>query len=109
MQVSEDLNCELMEEATRWRSTRVGAHGAVHQRTDAQEKTEAVVTLRAEIDELEASIAQWTEQITELTKAVAALNAVVAKATSIREDSQDAQTAAAQAWSVLKDFFCQDS
>merc|ERR1719252_464500 len=81
-----------------------------------KEKTEAVETLHAEIDELEASIAQLTEQITELTKAVAELDAAVAKATSIREeekakntvtikDSQDAQTAVAQALSVLKDFY----
>ena len=57
-----------------------------------------------------------TEQITELTKAVAELDVAVATATSIREeekakntvavkDSQDAQTAVAQALSVLKDFY----
>jgi len=72
--------------------------------------------LHAEIDELEASIAQLTEQVTELTKAVAELDAAVATATNIREeekakntvtikDSQDAQTAVAQALSVLKDFY----
>ena len=79
-----------------------------------KEKTEAVETLHAEIDELEASIAKLTEEITDLTKAVAELDAAVAKATSVREeekakntvtikDSQDAQTAVAQALSVLKD------
>merc|ERR1719178_535633 len=81
-----------------------------------KEKTEAVETLHAEIDELEASIAKLTEEITDLTKAVAELDAAVAKATSVREDekakntvtikdSQDAQTAVAQALSVLKDFY----
>ena len=70
----------------------------------------------AEIDELVASTAHWTEHITELTKAVAELDASVATATSIREeekakntvtvkDSQDAQTAVAQALSVLNDFY----
>merc|ERR1711907_302304 len=81
-----------------------------------KEKTEAVETLHAEIDELEASIAKLTEEITDLTKAVAELDAAVAKATSVREeekakntvtikDSQDAQTAVAQALSVLKEFY----
>merc|ERR1719224_66945 len=52
----------------------------------------------------------------EKTEAVAELDAAVAKATSVREeekakntvtikDSQDAQTAVAQALSVLKDFY----
>merc|ERR1719345_652359 len=81
-----------------------------------KEKTEAVETLHAEIDELSASIAKLTEQITDLTKAVADLDAAVAAATNIREeekakntvtikDSQDAQTAVAQALGVLKDFY----
>merc|ERR1719463_207623 len=81
-----------------------------------KEKTEAVETLHAEIDELEASIAKLTEEITDLTKAVAELDAAVATATSVREeekakntvtikDTQDAQTAVAQALSVLKEFY----
>merc|ERR1719393_818020 len=49
-----------------------------------KEKTEAVETLHAEIDELEASVAKLTEEIQELTKAVGDLDAAVAKATSIR-------------------------
>ena len=64
----------------------------------------AVETLYAEIDELVASTAHWTEHRKELTKAVAELDVAVATATSIREeenakntvtvkDSQDAQTA----------------
>ena len=36
-----------------------------------KEKTEAVEVLHAEIDELEASLAKLTEEITELTQAVA--------------------------------------
>merc|ERR1719478_1181330 len=81
-----------------------------------KEKTEAVERLHAEIDELEASIAQLTEQISELTKAVAELDAAMAKATTVRQDekakntetvkdAQDAQTAVAQALTVLKEFY----
>merc|ERR1712151_762178 len=80
------------------------------------EKTEAVETLHAEIDQLEASIAQLTEDIAELTAAVAALNEAMAKATKLRQeekkentqtiaDAQEAQTAVAQALTVLKEFY----
>merc|ERR1712176_1100478 len=73
-----------------------------------KEKTEAVETLHAEIDQLEASISKLTEDITELTKAVADLDAAMAKATEIRQeektentatikDAGEAQTAFAQA------------
>merc|ERR1712014_19323 len=81
-----------------------------------KEKTEAVETLHAEIDQLEASIAKLTEDIGELTKAVAELDAAMAKATKLRQeekakntetisDSQEAQTAVAQALTVLKEFY----
>merc|ERR1719160_2467871 len=81
-----------------------------------KEKTEAVETLHAEIDELEATVAKLTEEIGELTKAVGDLDAAVAKATSMREaekaknaetikDAQEAQTAVAQALTVLKEFY----
>jgi chromosome segregation ATPase len=81
-----------------------------------KEKSEAVVMLTAEIDELTASVAGLAEQITELTKAVAELDAAVAKATGERtsekekntvtiKDAQGAQTAVAQALSVLNEFY----
>jgi len=81
-----------------------------------KEKTEAIETLHAEIDGLEASIRKLGDEITELTKAVAETDAAVAKATEVREeekakntvtikDAQDAQTAVAQALGVLKDFY----
>merc|ERR1739848_768032 len=112
-----DLIVKLMEEANEeaehkgWCDTELSTNEQTR-----KEKTEAVETLHAEIDELEASIAELTEQITQLTKAVAELDAAVAKATSVREDekakntvtikdAQDAQTAVAQALSVLKDFY----
>merc|ERR1719213_1534401 len=104
-----DLIVKLMEEANEeaehkgWCDTELSTNEQTR-----NEKTEAVETLHAEIDELEASIAKLTEEITDLTKAVAELDAAVAKATSVREDekakntvtikdSQDAQTAVAQA------------
>merc|ERR1740117_1671865 len=112
-----DLIVKLMEEANEeaehkgWCDTELSTNEQTR-----KEKTEAVETLHAEIDELEASIAKLTEEITDLTKAVAELDSAVAKATSVREDekakntvtikdSQDAQTAVAQALSVLKDFY----
>merc|ERR1711968_209429 len=112
-----DLIVKLMEEANEeaehkgWCDTELSTNEQTR-----KEKTEAVETLHAEIDELEASIAKLTEEITDLTKAVAELDAAVAKATSVREeekakntvtikDSQDAQTAVAQALSVLKEFY----
>merc|ERR1719188_1996305 len=81
-----------------------------------KEKTNAVESLHAEIDELEASIATLTEEIADLSAAVAELDAAVAKATKLRQeekaqnletikDSQEAQTAVAQALIVLKDFY----
>merc|ERR1719444_749136 len=81
-----------------------------------KEKTEAVETLHAEIDQLEASISKLTEDLGELSKSVAELDAAMAKATSLRQeekakneqtvkDSQEAQTAVAQALTVLKEFY----
>merc|ERR1712039_1118895 len=81
-----------------------------------KEKTEAVETLHAEIDQLEASIAKLTQDIVSLTEAVAELDAAMAKATKLRQDekakntqtvadAQAAQTAVAQAIIVLKEFY----
>merc|ERR1719164_66786 len=112
-----DLITKLLEEANEeaehkgWCDTELSTNEQTR-----NEKTEAVETLHAEIDELQASIAKLTEEITDLTEAVAALDAAVAKATKIREeekakntetiaDSQEAQTAVAQALTVLKEFY----
>jgi hypothetical protein len=81
-----------------------------------KEKTSSVEMLHAEIDELQASIAQLSEDISGLSKAVAELDANMAEATAMRQkekaenevtikDSQDAQTAVAQALVVLKEFY----
>merc|ERR1719335_627348 len=80
------------------------------------EKSEKVETLTAEIDELEASIAKLTEEINELTTSIAENDAAVEKATTLRNaekakneetlsDAQEAQTAVAEAISVLKEFY----
>merc|ERR1719424_2303402 len=112
-----DLVVRLMEEANEeaehkgWCDTELSTNEQTR-----KEKTEAVETLHAEIDQLEASIAKLTEDISELTKAVAELDAAMAKATSLRQaekatntetiaDSEAAQTAVAQALTVLKDFY----
>merc|ERR1719203_1473751 len=81
-----------------------------------KEKTQSVETLHAEIDQLEASIAKLTEDIGDLTKAVAELDAAMAKATNLRQeekatnaqtikDAGEAQTAVAQALTVLREFY----
>merc|ERR1719395_251809 len=104
-----DLIVRLMEEANEeaehkgWCDTELSTNEQTR-----KEKTEAVETLHAEIDQLEASIAKLTEDIAELTKAVAELDAAMAKATKLRqeekakntetiEDSVEAQTAYAKA------------
>jgi len=112
-----DLLVRLMEEANEeaehkgWCDTELSTNEQTR-----KEKTEAVETLHAEIDQLEASIAKLTEDIAELTKAVAELDAAMAKATQLRAeekakntetiaDSEEAQTAVAQALTVLKEFY----
>jgi len=112
-----DLITKLLEEANEeathkgWCDTELATN-----KQTRQEKTEKVEVLHAEIDELTSSIALLAEQITELTAAVAEIDAAVAKATSIREaekakntqtvsDTQEAQTAVAQALTVLREFY----
>lgn len=78
------MNVKLMEEANKeaehkgWCDRELSTNEQTR-----KEKSEASKTPHAEIDESEALIAQLTEQITVLMKAVAELDAAVAKATSI--------------------------
>ena len=65
---------------------------AFDQRADPKRRKQAVETLYAEIDELVASTAHWTEHIKELNKAVAELDVAVATATSIREERKAKKT-----------------
>jgi len=112
-----DLIVRLMEEANEeaehkgWCDTELATNEATR-----KEKTQAVETLHAEIDQLESSIAKLTEEITELTAAVAALDKAMAEATELRtaekakneetiKDATEAQAAVAQALTVLKEFY----
>jgi cell division septum initiation protein DivIVA len=112
-----DLIVRLMEEANEeaehkgWCDTELSTNEQTR-----KEKTEAVETLHAEIDQLEASIAKLTEDIGDLTTAVAELDAAMATATKLRQeekatnaqtvqDAGEAQTAVAQALTVLKEFY----
>jgi len=112
-----DLIVRMMEEANEeaehkgWCDTEL----ATNEQT-RKEKTEGVETLKAEIDGLEASTAKLTEDITELTKAVANLDKAMSKATELRQkekaknaqtikDAREAQAAVARALTVLKEFY----
>ena len=84
-----DLIVRLMEEANEeaehkgWCDTELAAN----EKTRSQ-KTQAVETLHAEIDELTATIAKLGQDLTELSEAVAALDKAVAEATKIRADEK---------------------
>merc|ERR1719191_629326 len=112
-----DLIQRLMEEANEeathkgWCDTELSTNAQTR-----AEKTMAVETLHAEIDQLTASITILTEDIADLTKAIADLDAAMLEATKVRaaekakntdtiEDAQGAQTAVAQALTVLKEFY----
>jgi len=112
-----DLIVRLMEEANEeaehkgWCDTELSTNEQTR-----KEKTSAVETLHAELDELGASIAKLGQDIADLTKAVADLDEAMAEQTKFRQeekatnaetvkDSQEAQTAVAQALSVLKEFY----
>jgi len=120
-QMIKDLITKLLEEANEeaehkgWCDTELSTNEQTR-----KEKTDAVESLHAEIDQLEASVAKLTEDISELTTAVAELTAAMAKATSLRQeematnaatvkDAQDAQTAVAQALTVLKEFYAKSA
>merc|ERR1719163_1962797 len=112
-----DLIVRLMEEANEeaehkgWCDTELSTNEQTR-----KEKTQAVEMLHAEIDELKSSIAQLGEDLSELSTQVAELDKIMAEATKQRQsekatnaatiqDSQDAQTAVAQALVVLKEFY----
>eukprot|EP00441_Pelagodinium_beii_P025501 CAMPEP_0197665222 /NCGR_PEP_ID=MMETSP1338-20131121/59100_1 /TAXON_ID=43686 ORGANISM="Pelagodinium beii, Strain RCC1491" /NCGR_SAMPLE_ID=MMETSP1338 /ASSEMBLY_ACC=CAM_ASM_000754 /LENGTH=660 /DNA_ID=CAMNT_0043243995 /DNA_START=17 /DNA_END=1999 /DNA_ORIENTATION=- len=81
-----------------------------------EEKTDAVDTLNAEIDELKASMAKLGEDVKTLSSELVQLNSDMSKATELRQkekhenevtvkDAKEAQTAVARAMVVLKDFY----
>merc|ERR1740130_287259 len=88
-----------------------------HTRT---EKTNAVEELTSQIEELQASIAKETEDLAGLSTALSELEAAMEKATMLRgeekdknaatvKDAQEAQTAVAQALTVLEEFYAKAS
>lgn len=112
-----DLLARLLEEAGEeaehkgWCDTELSTNEQTR-----KEKTDAVETLHAEIDELEAEIAKLAEDIQTLTEAVAELDAAMSERTKLRvaekktnaetvKDAAEAQVAVAQALTVLKDFY----
>merc|ERR1719203_1326378 len=116
-----DLITRLLEEANEeaehkgWCDTELSTNEQTR-----KTKTQAVETLHAEIDQLQTSIAKLTEEIAEHTKAVAELQKAMAEATELRKkekekneetikDAQEAQTAVAQALTVLKEFYARAS
>merc|ERR1719222_1605249 len=113
----QDLIVRLMEEANEeaehkgWCDTELATNEATR-----KEKTAKVESLHAEIDQLQASIAKLSEELSDLQVSVADLTKAMATATKLRgeektkneitiKDSQDAQTAVAQALTVLKEFY----
>eukprot|EP00928_Gymnodinium_smaydae_P099830 TRINITY_DN963_c0_g1_i1.p1 TRINITY_DN963_c0_g1~~TRINITY_DN963_c0_g1_i1.p1 ORF type:complete len:710 (-),score=200.51 TRINITY_DN963_c0_g1_i1:78-2141(-) len=116
-----DLIVRLMEEANEeaehkgWCDTELSTNEQTR-----KEKTDAVETLHAEIDELEASVSKLTEDLSELAKAIAKLDSDMAESTKMRQeekvtnaatikDAQEAQTAVAQALVVLKEFYAKSA
>merc|ERR1719327_1597473 len=112
-----DLITRLLEEANEeaehkgWCDTELSTNEQTR-----KTKTQAVETLHAEIDQLQTSTAKLTEEIAEHTQAVAELQKAKAEATELRKtekekneetikDAQEAQTAVAQALTVLKEFY----
>jgi hypothetical protein len=83
-------------------------------------KSEDVVSLTAQVDELEASIASLAQDVESVTNAIAELDAAMAKATALRseenakntvtiKDAKEGQAAVADAIAVLQDFYAEAS
>jgi len=116
-----DLVTRLMEEANEesdhngWCDTELSTNAQTR-----KEKTGAVETLQADIEGLTASISKISENVASLTESVAGLSTAMSTATKLRgeekaeatatvSDAQDAQTAIAQALTVLKEFYAKAS
>jgi len=116
-----DLIVRLMEEANEeaehkgWCDTELSTNEQTR-----KEKTASVEILHAEIDELAASITKLGESIKDLSAQVADLDVGMVKSTALRSaekatntetinDSQEAQTAVAQALTILKEFYARAS
>jgi len=112
-----DLIVRLMQEANDeashkgWCDTELASNEQTR-----KEKTASVESLKAEIDELQASIAKLGEDLNGLHKSVADLAIAMSEATKVRQeekvtneetikDAKEAQTAIAQAITVLQEFY----
>jgi histone H3/H4 len=112
-----DLIVRLMEEANEeaehkgWCDTELGTNEQTR-----KEKTNAVETLHSEIDELTATIAKLGQEISDLSVELSEADKALATATDLRQkedaknvatisDAEQAQTAVAQAISVLREFY----
>jgi hypothetical protein len=112
-----ELSAKLLEEANEeaghkeWCDSELSTNEQTR-----KEKTTGVEMLHANIDTIEATIANLGEDIVKLNQAIATLDTAMAEATSYRQkekakneetvkDSVDAQNAVAQALTVLKEFY----
>merc|ERR1719324_582433 len=112
-----DLIVRLMEEANEeaehkgWCDTELGTNEQTR-----KEKTNAVETLHSEIDELTATIAKLGQEISDLSVELSEADKALATAQELRTkedekntatiaDAEAAQTAVAQAISVLREFY----
>jgi len=112
-----DLIVKLMEEATEesehkgWCDTEMGTN-----KQTREDKADAVSTLTAESEELDAKISKLGDEIAELSDAIAEIDAAVAEATALRtkekaknevtiEEAKVAQVAVAKALTVLQEFY----
>ena len=112
-----DLIVKLMEEATEesehkgWCDTEMGTN-----KQTREDKADAVSTLTAESEELEAKISKLGEEMAELSDDIASIDKAVAEATGLRqkekakntvtiEEAKVAQAAVAKALTVLQEFY----
>merc|ERR1719191_960875 len=112
-----DLIVKLMEEATEesehkgWCDTELGTN-----KQTREDKADAVSTLTAQSEELEAKIAKLGEEMAALSDDIAAIDKAVAEATDLRqkekakntvtiEEAKVAQAAVAKALTVLQEFY----
>lgn len=112
-----DLIVKLMEEANEeaehhsWCTKELATN-----KNTRTEKTDSIETLQSEIDQLDASVSKLTEDLAQLSNTITELDDAIAEATDLRkkehdknaatiEDAKEAQTAVAQAITVLKEFY----
>eukprot|EP00931_Biecheleriopsis_adriatica_P105694 TRINITY_DN80238_c0_g1_i2.p1 TRINITY_DN80238_c0_g1~~TRINITY_DN80238_c0_g1_i2.p1 ORF type:complete len:708 (+),score=227.99 TRINITY_DN80238_c0_g1_i2:321-2126(+) len=104
---------QLASEATKkaWCDEELASNKATR-----EEKSDAVDSLQADVDEMNSAIATLGEEVATFSKEITELNAAVAAATEIRQkekqtnkatikDAKEAEEAVAEAMGVLKEFY----